>query len=188
MKIAVFYYDEFAEFEIVLACLLFKSQGHEIVSVALEKRDYRSEEGQRFCVDHLLEEVEPGSIDLLIVPGGNPEPLVNNPVIKRFVEEMLARDKKVAGICGGAAILAGTGFLDGKRCTGLSSGREPGSAEFQYFSGSTFLDDYVVVDGNMITAQGQAYVEFAFELARQMGLSKKEEEYAAGIRWFKNMR
>ena len=46
----------------------------------------------------------------------------------------------------------------------------------------------MVVDGNIITAQGQAYVEFAFELARQMELSEKEEEYEAGIKWFKNIR
>ena len=46
----------------------------------------------------------------------------------------------------------------------------------------------MVVDGNIITAQGQAYVEFAFELARQMNLSENEAEYDAGIRWFKNIR
>jgi putative intracellular protease/amidase len=85
-------------------------------------------------------------------------------------------------------LLAGLGALEGKRCTGMGSGRDPNIPEFRYFSGSVFLDDHVVVDGNIITAQGQAYVEFAFELARQMGLSKREEEYEAGIKWFKNIR
>jgi hypothetical protein len=70
----------------------------------------------------------------------------------------------------------------------LSSGRNPDIPEYQYFSESIFLDDHVVVDDNIITAQGQAYVEFAFELARQMRLSDKEEEYEAGIKWFKNIR
>jgi putative intracellular protease/amidase len=37
--------------------------------------------------------------------------------------------------------------------------------------------EQVVVDGNLITAQGQAYAEFAVELARQMGLYEKPEDY-----------
>ena len=128
------------------------------------------------------------SIDLLVIPGGEPALLVDNLQVKSFVEGLMARNKKVAGICGGAALLAGLGVLKGKRCTGLASGKTPGLSEYQYFSETIFLDDHVVVDGNIITAQGQAYVEFAFELARQMGLSKKEEEYEEGIRWFKNIR
>jgi len=116
------------------------------------------------------------------------DPLVDNLELKGLVEKLVARNKKVAGICGGAALLAGLGVLKGKKCTGLASGKNPNIPDYQYFSEAIFLDDHVVVDGNIITAQGQAYVEFAFELARQMGLSDREEEYQAGIKWFKNIR
>lgn len=186
MKIALLYYDGFCEFEVVLIGLIFGR--HDFFTVALENREYRSEERQRFSVDKTIKEVDIDSIDLLVIPGGEPEQLVNNLELKRFIEQLLARNKKVAGICGGAGILAGLGFLKGKRCTGLSSGKVPDSPEYRYFSESIFLDDHVVVDENIITAQGQAYVEFAFELARQMNLSEKEEEYQAGIRWFRNIR
>lgn len=186
MKIALFYYDEFSEFEVVLACLVLKRQ--DFITVALEDREYRSEEGQRFCVDQLIKDVDVDSIDLLIIPGGEPEPLVDNLELKHFVKSLVAKNKKVAGICGGAGLLAGFGLLKGKKCTGLSSGKDPNIPEFQYFSGSTFLDDQVVVDGNIITAQGQAYVEFAFELVRQLGLCGTEEACQAGIRWFRNIR
>jgi len=186
LKIALLYYDEFSEFEVVLACLLFRQ--HDLISIALENREYRSEECQRFCVDKAIKDVDIDSIDLLIIPGGEPEPLVDNLELKGLVENLVAKSKKVAGICGGAALLAGLGVLKGKRCTGLTSGKSQNIPCYQYFSESTFLDDHVVVDGNIITAQGQAYVEFAFELARQMGLSEKEEAYEAGIKWFKNIR
>ena len=186
MKIALLYYDEFSEFEVVLVCLVFRQ--HNLISVALENREYRSEEGQRFCVDQAIKNVDIDSIDLLVIPGGEPELLVNNIELKNFVENLVAKNKNVAGICGGAALLAGFGLLKGKRCTGLASGKDPNIPSYQYFSKSIFLDDHVVVDGNIITAQGQAYVEFAFELARQMGLSDEEEEYQAGIKWFKNIR
>jgi 4-methyl-5(b-hydroxyethyl)-thiazole monophosphate biosynthesis len=139
-------------------------------------------------VDQAIQEVDVDSIDLLIIPGGEPGPLVDNPELKSFVEKLVAGMKKVGGICGGASLLAGLGILKGKRCTGLSSGRAPGTPEDRYFAEAIFLDDPVVVDGNLITAQGQAYVEFAFELVRQMGLGGKEEDIQAGLRWFRNIR
>ena len=186
MKIALFYYDEFSEFEVVLIGLIFRC--HDFITIALENREYQSEERQRFCVDQVIQDVDVDSIDLLVIPGGEPASLVVNAALKDFVERLLARNKKVAGICGGAALLAGLGVLKGKRCTGLASGKNPNLPSYQYFSDSIFLDEHVVTDGNIITAQGQAYVEFAFELARQVGLSEREEEYQAGIRWFKNIR
>jgi putative intracellular protease/amidase len=187
LKIALFYYDGFAEFEIVLVGLVFHHE-HDIISIALENREYRSEESQRFCVDQVIKEVDVDSIDLLVIPGGEPAPLVKNLELKSLVESLLARNKKVAGICGGAGLLAGLGVLEGKKCTGLTSGKDPNIPEYQYFSETIFLDDHVVVDGNIITAQGQAYVEFAVELARQMGLCETEDEYQDGVKWFKNIR
>ena len=187
MKIALFYYDGFAEFEIVLVGLVFHRE-HDIISIALENREYRSEECQRFCVDQVIKDVDIDSIDLLVIPGGEPDPLVNNLELKSFVENLVARNKKVAGICGGASLLAGLGVLKGRKCTGLTSGKDPNIPSYRYFSESIFLDDHVVVDGNIITAQGQAYVEFAVELVRQMGLCETEEVYQAGLKWFKNIR
>lgn len=187
MKIALFYYDGFSGFESVLVGLLFRQ--FDFLSVALENREYVSEERQRYCVDSLIRDVDVDSIDLLVIPGGDPIPLIGNRELKTFVEELLRRDKKVAGICGGSCILAGFGLLKGKRCTGLGSGVDPSkSLYYDYYSGSTISDEHVVVDGNIITAQGQAYVEFAVELGRQMGLFESEEESQDCLRWFKNVR
>jgi len=193
MKIAILYYDGFAEFEVVLAALGFHAQ-HEIVAVALEDREYRSEEKQRFLVDQIVRDVDVDSIDLLIIPGGNPVPLVENQELKGFVEELLAKGKKVGGICGGASMLAGFGVLDGKQCTGMTSGVQPSdrphvNTEYEYFASAVVSDDHVVVDGNIITSQGQAYVEFAVELMRQMGIYEQEgEDYDADLNWLKNNR
>jgi 4-methyl-5(b-hydroxyethyl)-thiazole monophosphate biosynthesis len=181
MKIALFYYDEFAEFEIVLVGLLFHNK-HDIISIALENREYRSEECQRFCVDKVVKDVDADSIDLLVIPGGDPAPLVGNRELKSFIQELVSRNKKVGGICGGSGLLAGLGVLEGKKCTGGTSGVKPGDAEYKYYSGAILSDEYVVVDGNIITAQGQAYAEFAVELARQMGVIKNDKEYDECLR------
>jgi putative intracellular protease/amidase len=186
MRVALFYYDGFSEFEIALVGLFFKK--HDLVTVALENREYKSEECQRFIADKTIKEVEAEKVDLLVIPGGSPAPLINNNELKSFIEFLLSNKKKVAGICGGASLLAGLGVLKGKRCTGMSSGKDPSQSSYQYYSDSTFLDDHVVVDGNIITAQGQAYVEFAVELARQLNLCKNEEDYSGALKWFKNIR
>ena len=193
MKIAFLYYDGFAEFEIVLVGLLFHKD-HEIISLALEDREYRSEEKQRYCVDQTIQEADADSIDLFVIPGGNFFPLLESPQLKQFIGELLSKNKKVAGICAGAGVLAAFGFLKGKRCTGMTSGVEPSEQpnlqkEYEYFEGAITLDDYVVVDGNIITAQGQAFAEFAVELVRQMGLyDKNPQEYAGDLKWLKNIR
>ncbi|MBN1202676.1 MAG: DJ-1/PfpI family protein, partial [Anaerolineae bacterium] len=123
MKIALLYYDGFSEFEVVLVCLIFRQ--HDLISVALEHKEYKSEECQRFCVDKVIKDVDIDSIDLLVIPGGEPAPLVDNLELKSFVENVVARNKKVAGICGGASLLAGLGVLKGRKCTGLTSGKDP---------------------------------------------------------------
>jgi 4-methyl-5(b-hydroxyethyl)-thiazole monophosphate biosynthesis len=182
----VLYYDGFSEFEVVLACLFFKES--ELVAVGLGEKEYRSEENQHFLVDQNLDEVDVDTLDLLIIPGGEPDQLVEHDQLKDFIARLLAADKKVAGICGGASALAGMGFLDGKKCTGMGSGQDPEQPSWAYFANADFSDDHVVVDGNIITAQGQAYVEFAVELARQMDLSEDPQDYGEAARWFKNIR
>ncbi|MCJ7625900.1 MAG: DJ-1/PfpI family protein [Anaerolineaceae bacterium] len=193
MKIALFYYDGFAEFEVALAALIFHHE-HDIISIALENREYRSEEKQRFCVDQIIKDVDVDSIDLLVIPGGDPVPLVENQELKSFIEKLVSKNKKVGGICGGASLLAGFGILKGKKCTGMTSGVEPSdrpnvNSEYEYYSESIVFEEHVVVDGNIITAQGQAYVEFAVELARQMGIyNENQEEYNEDLKWLKNIR
>lgn len=186
MKIALFYYDGFSEFEIALIGLFFKE--HDVIAIALEDREYKSEECQRFIVDKVIKDTDVQTIDMFVIPGGEPAPLVDNLELKNFVEKLIAQNKKVAGICGGASLLAGLGILKGKKCTGMSSGRDPSRPSYQYFFESLFSDEHVVVDGNIITAQGQAYVEFAVELARQMSLCEQEADYGEALKWFKNIR
>ena len=186
MKFAVLYYEGFSEFEVVLACLFFKE--NELLTIGLEAKEYHSEGNQRFLADQTLDEVDFDALDLFIIPGGEPDLLVENETLKDFIERLLAAGKKVAAICGGASALAGMGFLDGKKCTGMGSGRDPEQPSWSYFANTDFSDDPVVVEGNIITAQGQAYVEFAVELARQMDLCEDPQDYVEAAKWFKNIR
>ena len=98
------------------------------------------------------------------------------------------KDKLVAGICGGAVLLAQSGMLDGKTATGNTSGIFEGDPDHKYYDNTTVRNDFVVVDGNVITGQGQAYAEFAIEVGKKLGMFKTEQEYKEELNWVKNIR
>ncbi|MCF7930404.1 MAG: DJ-1/PfpI family protein [Acholeplasmataceae bacterium] len=172
-KIVVFYYEGFAEFEISLALLYLST--NEMISVAMEKKEYKSLSGQRFVVDHLIDEINPMDVKLLIIPGGDPKPYLGNQKLYEFIQKASSAGAVIAGICGGVDILVSLGFLEGKSCTGNADDpSNPQSLKDQY-ARTNYLEDGVVVDRNFITAKGEAFIEFASILPKQIGM--KADEY-----------
>lgn len=185
MNICIFYYDGFCEFEVVFSALQFKSS---CFTLALENRVYISEEKQKFLPDKTIKEVNPEEIDLFIIPGGNPENLYNNSKLKDFISDLNNNNKFIAGICGGTYLMAHYGLLKNKRCTGDSSGLKANGKYIDFFSDAVIMEQDVVVDENIITSTGQAFVEFTFELCKIMKIFANEEEAISDYKWFKNIK
>jgi len=185
MNVVIFYYDGFCEFEVVFCALQFR--GH-CQSVALENRVYISEENQRFLPDKTIEELNPDDIDLFIIPGGNPEYLYGNKKLENFLNELDKRNKLIAGICGGTSLIANFGLLKGKQCTGNSSGLSETDEDIDLYNDAMIIKSDFIKDGNIITATGQSYLEFSFELGKIMGIYKNEEEAFNRYKWFKNIK
>jgi len=55
------------------------------------------------------------------------------------------------------------------------------------FKDSKIVDEDVVVDGNIITARGVAYVEFAVAIYNYLGFFASEEEADSTLKWLKNI-
>jgi putative intracellular protease/amidase len=132
-------------------------------------------------------DLDPEDVDLLVIPGGKPADIIADPAQKERVAALVSllkgidrRGGKLAAICGGPRFLAHAGVLDGRRCTHSIS--EPGDA----FAKAIFTNEYVTVDGNIITGQGQAYAEFAVELGRAMGVYATEEEAQNDLDWLRD--
>lgn len=128
--------------------------------------------------------MDPGDVDLLVIPGGQPLENHNNPAMKGKVDALVSlikavneRGGKLASICGGMRFLAYAGVLDGRRCTHNID--DPG----EMFSKAIFTNERVTVDGNIITGQGQAFAEFAVEMGRQMGIYESEKQAQDDIDW-----
>lgn len=139
-------------------------------------------------VDKTIAEIDPLSLDLLILPGGDSAPLYENKRLKNLISAILNQDKAVAAICGGSELLATMGFLDCKHCTGGTSGVSKADSVYPLYRKALLSQAQVVLDGSIITAQGQAYLEFAVAVAKYLGILKDDPSKLETLNWLKNIR
>ncbi len=87
--------------------------------------------------------------DLVVLPGGfeAPDSLRIRKEVLAFVKEMYETGKLVAAICHGPWICVSAGIMRGRKATGFMS-----IADDIRNAGATYLEQDVVVDGNLITS------------------------------------
>jgi len=131
--------------------------------------------------------VDPARYACVLVPGGNPDAIMEDPEPDRILAEATAGGAVVAGICAGVLVLAKAGVLRGRSAThNYTPEHAPPAivaAAAPYWEGMTFDDGPVVVDGNVITAVPWAYVDFAIAVAVAVGACD-EAQAARLARWY----
>lgn len=96
-------------------------------------------------------DVDPMDYVGLVLPGGRaPEYLRYDDDLMRIVKHFFEHDKPVASICHGIEILAAADVIRGRQVTTIPKCRY--DAEF---SGGEYLEQSVVVCGNMVCCQGK---------------------------------
>lgn len=101
--------------------------------------------------------------DILLLPGGDKWEEGGNLEIIPLVEKAINQENVVAAICGATIALATMGVLDSIDHT--SNGEEYlGKFVSQYKGGEKFKLQPAVVDKNVLTSNGAAMIEFAYEL------------------------
>lgn len=128
----------------------------------------RGKHGQVVAVDLAVAEVDPAAYDLLVLPGGKaPARLRKDPAVLGLVRTFVAAGKPVAAICHGPQILGSAGVLAGRVATCYRS-----VAGELRAAGARYLDERVVVDGNLITARKPADLPyFVHAVLAALGLS-----------------
>ncbi|MFA5997313.1 MAG: type 1 glutamine amidotransferase domain-containing protein [Candidatus Paceibacterota bacterium] len=88
--------------------------------------------------------------DLVLLPGGfeAPDRVRQIKEVLEFVQEMYKKKKIVAAFCHGPWILISAGLLRGKKATGYI-----GIKDDIVNAGAEYIDQPVVIDGNMITSR-----------------------------------
>ncbi|ARN18771.1 type 1 glutamine amidotransferase family protein [Piscinibacter gummiphilus] len=111
-----------------------------------------------------LDQLRPADSAMLIVPGGRGWEADGAHVwAVNKAADFLDQGAPVAAICGATAGLAKAGLLDDRPHTSNAAAYLNGTG---YDGADWYLDEPVVVDGNLITAAGMAPLEFAREIFR----------------------
>ena len=186
MNIHIFLYNNFADFEIIQA--LFLLRDHNLTTVGFESGLVKSYSNLQVKADLAIEDFEPNRNDIFIIPGGEPKVFIRDEkytnkisLLNQKLIELKNQNRILAAICGGPTFLANAGVLDYVTCT--SSKNED---EDVFFEKATFTDSDLEIDGNIITAKGNAFTEFAIAIAKKAKVILTEKEAQETINWLRN--
>jgi protease I len=103
-----------------------------------------------FDVDEAVADADPTAYDALVLPGGvaNPDALRTDKGAIDFVRAFVESGKPVAAICHAAWSLVEAGVLPGRTVTSW-----PSLQTDVRNAGGTWVDEEVVVDGNLLTSR-----------------------------------
>jgi protease I len=109
-----------------------------------------TEWGDEFDVDKELKQANASDYDALLLPGGviNPDKLRMIPEAVAFVKSFCAAGKPIAAICHGPWSLLEAGIVKGRKITSW-----PSLKTDLRNAGADWVDQEVVVDGNLITSR-----------------------------------
>ena len=146
--------NKFEDMELFFPYFRLLEEGVEATIAAPRKGHIEGEHGYGFEVEKTFDEVHPDDYDLLLIPGGSPDgaPSVvrRDPWAQAIAKSFFKSDKPVSSICHGPWLLASSGLVNGRR---LTSFWHDGVPEDIRKAGGIWVDEEVVVDGNLVTSR-----------------------------------
>lgn len=149
----------------VLPMLNDPTAGYRVQTVGVSREPIKTAGGVTILPDLQLSELEPTQSAMLILPGSDTWAQGNSPEAIEKAKAFLAAEVPVAAICGATAGLALAGLLDDRPHT--SNAREYLQA-LGYRGEAFYQDQLVVTDGNLITANATAPVDFAYHILKKL--------------------
>ena len=140
-------------------------------TVGLTDRAVRTVGGLTVVPDATVEDLDPAESAVLVLPGADTWAEPEQGVWLEQAQRFLDAGVPVAAICGATYALAAAGMLDDRPHTGPDKGFLASSG---YAGGSHYVDELVVSDGDLITANPVAPVEFARAVFERVGLYRPD--------------
>lgn len=166
MKDIFLLYDTSCFYEIVILNYFMSVTECDVIFCSLDGGSIKAAEGYAVNADMALRDIEKEQIRSFFVPGGDIS-VIDNEEVRRYLQELKERNILIGGICAGVDMLDRAGILNSLQSIH-----------------STDLD--IVNDAHVITARANAYVDFAIEAAKELGLFEDEADLQETIDFWKN--
>ena len=146
--------NKFEDMELFFPYFRLLEEGVEATIAAPRKGHIEGEHGYGFEAEKAFDEIHPDDYNLLLIPGGSPDGAPS--VVRRdsraqaIAKTFFKSDKPVSSICHGPWLLASSGLVNGRR---LTSFWHDGVPEDIRKAGGIWVDEEVVVDGNLVTSR-----------------------------------
>lgn len=151
------------ELEAVTIIDLLVRAGITVTSVSLDDNKHIiASRGVRLVADTMLSEVSAQDFDMVVLPGGLPGAnyLNDSMLLQNFLQEMASKQAYIGAICAAPKVLVSSGLLDNKQATSY-----PGHIDQHPAKNMIYLQQPVVIDGNIITSRGPGTaIDFALTL------------------------
>lgn len=167
------------ELEAITIIDLMRRAGVDVCVAGLESGPVKASRGSVILPDKTLEEVIDQNFDMIVLPGGQPgsNNLNDDLRIHKLINEMAESGRFVCAICAAPKVLATAGLLNGKKATSF-----PGSIDGIKTVDMTYLEQPVVVDGNIVTSRGPGTaMDFALTLIELLCGNQKRKEVEAPL-------
>jgi protease I len=149
-RVAILAENLYQEMELWVPYYRLREAGAEVQVVgSAGARSYTSKHGYPVSVDVQAEQVSGVEYDGVVIPGGfAPDLMRRSPAMVKLVRDAFTAGKVVAAICHAGWMPASAGILKGRRATSFFSIKDD-----MVNAGATWVDEEVVVDGNLITSR-----------------------------------
>lgn len=168
MRIAMPIAAGFEDSEFTVPYERLRAAGHEVTLIGSKAGEpVAGKRGEAEAVpDTTAEGLDPDAFDALVIPGGySPDRLRLDAAVVAFVRDFCRGGKPVAAICHGPQLLIEADAVEGRKLTSWPSVRKDLEN-----AGATWVDEEVVVDGDLITSRKPADLDaFCAALLKRLG-------------------
>ncbi|NPV09966.1 MAG: type 1 glutamine amidotransferase [Anaerolineae bacterium] len=149
--VAILAEDLFEDIELLYPYYRLLEEGARVLVVGSSgTQTYHGKHGIPAQVDVQASELDPATVDAVIVPGGYaPDRMRRHRDMLDLVRSVFDQGKLVASICHAPWVPISAGIVRGKRMTSVSSVRDD-----LVNAGAQWVDEEVVEDGNLISSRG----------------------------------
>ena len=178
MKVYLYILNTLADWEIgyittELNSGRYLNQSIELIKLGNTSEPIKTMGGISIIPDETIDNIEFEKGDLLILPGADTWMNSDNEKIINITSFLLKNEVIVAAICASTMALAQNGLLNNRKHT--SNDKEFLQLMCPEYTGyDNYLEQSVVVDNNLITANGLSSLEFSYEIFKKINVMKTE--------------